>query len=97
VYDFNKHASLRSTLSQDLLGHKGGATLQTTARYEIQISPRTEVSFAAGFTLADATYMRSYMGVPASASGREHTFARLCAGGRAVQPGRGAGVQERGV
>lgn len=69
VYDFNKHASLRSTLSQDLLGHKGGATLQTTARYEIQISPRTEISFAAGFTLADATYMRSYMGVPASASG----------------------------
>lgn len=69
IYDFSQQASLRSTLSQDLLGHKGGATLQTTARYEIQISPRTEISFAAGFTLADATYMNSYMGVPASASG----------------------------
>ena len=69
IYDFNKHASLRSTLSQDLLGKQGGATLQTSARYEFLISPRTEVGFALGFTLADATYMRSYMGVPASAAG----------------------------
>ena len=69
IYDFNKHASLRSTLSQDLLDKQGGATLQTSARYEFLISPRTEVGFALGFTLADATYMRSYMGVPASAAG----------------------------
>ncbi len=69
IYDFNKHASLRSTLSQDLLGKQGGATLQTSARYEFLISPRTEIGVALGFTLADATYMRSYMGVPASAAG----------------------------
>lgn len=69
IYDFNKHLSVRSTLSQDLLGREGGATLQTSARYEFLISPRTEVGVAAGFTLADATYMRSYMGVPAGAAG----------------------------
>lgn len=69
IYDFNKHFSVRSTLSQDLLGRQGGATLQTSARYEFLISPRTEVGLAAGFTLANATYMRSYMGVPASAAG----------------------------
>lgn len=69
IYDFNKHASLRSTLSQDLLDKQGGATLQTSARYEFLISPRTEIGLALGFTLADATYMRSYMGVPASAAG----------------------------
>lgn len=69
IYDFNKHASLRSTLSQDLLDKQGGATLQTSARYEFLISSRTEIGLAAGFTLADSTYMRSYMGVPTSAAG----------------------------
>jgi len=69
IYDFNKQASLRSTLSQDLLDKQGGATLQTSARYEFLISQRTEIGLAAGFTLADSTYMRSYMGVPTSAAG----------------------------
>ena len=69
IYDFNKHASVRSTLSQDLLGRDGGATLQTTARYEIQVSPYSEIAFALGFTLADSTYMQGRMGVPLSASG----------------------------
>lgn len=69
IYDFNKHASVRSTLSQDLLDKQGGATLQTSARYEFLISPRTEIGLAVGFTLADGTYMRSYMGVPNSAAG----------------------------
>ena len=69
IYDFNKHASLRSTLSQDLLDKQGGATLQTSARYAFLISPRTEIGLAAGFTLANATYMRSYLGVPTSAAG----------------------------
>ena len=69
IYDFNKQTSLRSTLSQDLLNKRGGATLQTSARYEFLISPRTEVGLALGFTLADATYLRSYMGVPTSAAG----------------------------
>mgnify|MGYP001171483034 FL=1 len=69
IYDFPEHLSLRSTLNQDLLGHGGGATLQTSARYEFRISDRTEISIGAGFTLADATYMRSFMGVPAGVAG----------------------------
>lgn len=68
VYDFNDQFSVRTTLSQDLLGHQGGATLQTTALYEYQISPRTEITLAAGFTLANATYMRSYFSVPQQAA-----------------------------
>ena len=69
IYEFPGRLSLRSTLNQDLLGHGGGATLQTSARYEFRISDRTEISLAAGFTMADATYMRSYMGVPVGAAG----------------------------
>lgn len=69
IYDFNPQFSVRSTLSPDLLGRKGGATLQTTARYEYQISPRTEIGVAAGFTMANSTYMRSYFGVPRDAAG----------------------------
>jgi len=69
IYDFNPQFSVRATLSPDLLGRQGGSTLQTTARYEYQISPRTEIGVAAGFTMANATYMRSYFGVPRDAAG----------------------------
>ena len=57
--------SLRSSLNQDLLGRKGGTTLQTTLQYEWQMTPSTEIGFAAGFALADSTHLRSYFGVPA--------------------------------
>lgn len=57
--------SLRSSLNQDLLGRKGGTTLQTTLQYEWQITPRTEIGLAAGFTLADSVHLRSHFGVPA--------------------------------
>lgn len=57
--------SLRSSLNQDLLGRRGGTTVQTTLQYEWQVTPRTEIGLAAGFTLADAIYLRSYFGVPA--------------------------------
>lgn len=69
VYEFPGPLSLRANLSQDLLGHQGGATLQTALRYEHQLSPSTEIGLAAGFSMADATYLRSYLGVPASAAG----------------------------
>lgn len=69
IYEFTDQLSLRSTLSQDLLGHQGGNTLQTNLRYEYRISPRTEIGFGAGFSMANGTWMRSYMGVPASAAG----------------------------
>ena len=75
IYDFNKQASVRSTLSQDLLGRDGGATLQTTARYEIQVSPYSEIAFALGFTLACGSgrhtrYMAS-LGHPVAAVDRD--------------------------
>lgn len=56
--------SLRSSLNQDLLGRKGGTTVQTTLQYEWQITPSTEIGLAAGFTVADAIHVRSYFGVP---------------------------------
>lgn len=56
--------SLRSSLNQDLLGRKGGTTLQTTLQYEWQVTPSTEIGLAAGFTIANSTHMRSFFGVP---------------------------------
>lgn len=57
--------SLRGSLNQDLLGRKGGATLQNTLHYEWQVTPDTEIGFAAGFTVADSIHLRSHFGVPA--------------------------------
>lgn len=56
--------SLRGSLNQDLLGRKGGTTLQNTLYYEWQVTPDTEIGFAAGFTVADSIHLRSYFGVP---------------------------------
>lgn len=69
VYDFNRWTSVKVALNQDLLGKGGGGVLGTTFRYEYQITPQTELQFAAGFNVANSTHMRSYYGVPASAAG----------------------------
>ncbi len=63
-YKLTPDLQLRSSLNQDLLGRKGGTTLQTTLQYEWQITPSTEIGLAAGFTLADSVHLRSYFGVP---------------------------------
>jgi outer membrane scaffolding protein for murein synthesis (MipA/OmpV family) len=78
---FSPELSLRSSLNQDLLGRKGGTTLQTTLQYEWQITPSTEIGLAAGFTLADSTHLRSFFGVPADVALVRTPFAAYAPGG----------------
>lgn len=69
IYDVDEHWSLRSSLSQDLLGRGSGAVLNNTARYELDLAPGTELSLVAGVHLANSTHMNSFFGVPAALSG----------------------------
>ena len=78
---FSPELSLRSSLNQDLLGRKGGTTLQTTLQYEWQITPSTEIGLAAGFTLADSTHLRSFFGVPADVALVRTPYAAYAPGG----------------
>ena len=85
--------SLRSSLNQDLLGRKGGTTLQTTLQYEWQITPSTEIGLAAGFTLADAIHTRSFFGVPAEVALVRTPFAAYSPGGGLVSTDLGVEVK----
>ena len=69
VYDASKKLTLRSAVSQDLLGRQGGAMLNNSARYEFTMPAGTELALIAGVHFANATYLRSQFGVPASAAG----------------------------
>ena len=78
---FSPELSLRSSLNQDLLGRKGGTTLQTTLQYEWQITPSTEIGLAAGFTVADSTHLRSFFGVAADVALVRTPYAAYAPGG----------------
>lgn len=69
IYDVDERWSLRSSLSQDLLGRGSGAVLNNTARYELNLAPGTELSLVAGVHLANSTHMNSFFGVPVALSG----------------------------
>ena len=85
--------SLRSSLNQDLLGRKGGTTVQTTLQYEWQITPSTEIGLAAGFTLADAIHLRSYFGVPADVALVRTPFPAYSPGGGVMSTDLGIEVK----
>jgi len=92
-YLLSSELSLRSSLNQDLLGRKGGTTLQTTLQYEWKITPSTEIGLAAGFTMADATHMRSFFGVPADVALVRTPFSAYSPGGGVMSTDLGVEVK----
>ena len=69
LYSLSHDISLRSVWSTDLLGRGGGSTWENNLNYGLRLGERSMLSMGVGVTLADATFMRSYLGVPASAAG----------------------------
>lgn len=69
LYRFDEALHLRSVLSTDLLGRGGGSTWENSLNYGLRVAERSVLTLGVGLTLADATFMRSYLGVPASAAG----------------------------
>lgn len=64
-YALTQRWSVGAGLSQDILGRDGGAQLSTSVGYTWPVTDQTKVTFGAGATFGDRTYMRSHFGVPA--------------------------------
>jgi MipA family protein len=65
-YKVTVDTSLDFGLASDLLGRAGGTTLGMDLTRRIELGPGWRWSLGGGLGLADATYMRSYHGTPAS-------------------------------
>lgn len=64
-YALTQRWSVGAGLSQDILGRDGGAQLSTSVGYTWPVTNQTKVTFGAGATFGDRTYLRSHFGVPA--------------------------------
>ena len=63
-YKVSADTSLDICLASDLLGRGGGTTLGMDLTRRMEIAPGWRWSLGSGLGLADATYMRSYHGIP---------------------------------
>lgn len=73
-YALTPHWSLGAGLSQDILGREGGAQWTTSLGYTWPLTEQTRMSFSAGASFADRTYLRSHFGVPAGGVGALRAF-----------------------
>ncbi|MEO6410270.1 MAG: MipA/OmpV family protein [Burkholderiaceae bacterium] len=69
-YDIDARWSLAGTVSQDLLGRRGGALASTDVGYRLPLGRDTVATFGIGANWADAQRMRSYYGVTETDSTR---------------------------
>ncbi|MGE0801117.1 MAG: MipA/OmpV family protein [Lautropia sp.] len=67
TYLLAPNLSVGSTLNVDLLGRGTGLFATTGIDYRHRLAARTELQAGVGFTVANATHMNSYYGVPESA------------------------------
>ncbi|MDR7271990.1 outer membrane scaffolding protein for murein synthesis (MipA/OmpV family) [Pelomonas saccharophila] len=80
-YSLTQDWNLGASASQDVLGHKGGLTASLDLGWRFYRSDTTEWTTGVGVSAANAQNMRSYFGVPASAS--------AASGKPAYEPGAG--------
>lgn len=73
-YALTPRWSIGAGLSQDILGRDGGAQWTTSVGYTWPLTEQTRMSFSAGASFADRTYLRSHFGVPAGGVGALPAF-----------------------
>ena len=73
-YALTPRWSVGAGLSQDILGRDGGAQLSTSVGYTWPVTEQTKVTFGAGASFGDRTYLRGHFGVPAGGSGALSAF-----------------------
>lgn len=66
-YSFTKDFNVGATVSQDLLGRRGGMTLGVDLGLRLYRSPTLEWTSGIGLSAGNAQNLRSYFGVPESA------------------------------
>ena len=86
-YSLTPDWNLGASVSQDVLGRRGGLTAGVGLNWRFYRSETTEWTTGVGISAANALYMRSYFGVPASAV--------ASSGKPAYEPG--AGLRDVGV
>lgn len=62
-YALSERWNLSSSVSQDLLGHDGGALMLLDTTYRLHLNEHTDLAFGAGMSYGDARYMRSRFGI----------------------------------
>jgi len=88
-YSITKDFNVGATLSQDLLGRKGGMTMGADLGWRFYRSPTLEWTSGIGISAGNAQNLRSYFGVPESA---------VAASGKpAYEPGAGLRDVHAGV
>lgn len=73
-YAFTDRWAVGAGLSQDILGRDGGAQLSTSVGYTWPVTAQTKVTFGAGASFGDRTYLRAHFGVPAGGVGALPAF-----------------------
>jgi len=63
-YALTDHWSVGAGVSQDILGRDGGAQLSTSVGYAWPLTDQTKVTFGAGASFGDHTYLQGHFGVP---------------------------------
>jgi MipA family protein len=66
-YSLTQDVNVGASASQDVLGRRGGLTTSVDLGWRFYRSETTEWTSGIGLSAANALYMRSYFGVPASA------------------------------
>jgi MipA family protein len=79
--------SLSASTQTDLLGRKGGTVLSFGPSHTVLMDERQRLSFSAGTSFGDATYMNSYFGIDSKSA--------LASGRTAFVPG--AGIRDAGI
>ena len=67
TYILNPNWHLGTTVNADLLGRGTGVYMTTGADFHTMIAPRTRLQIGGGVTVANATHLNSFYGVPESA------------------------------
>lgn len=90
-YAFDKHWSAGASVSQDLLGRRGGAVAGLDLGWRVRQGAETEWSLGTGVSFGDRRYMQSYFGIGEGVAEQTHQPAyRL--GGMARDLHAGLGV-----
>ncbi|MFY3383697.1 MipA/OmpV family protein [Paracidovorax sp. MALMAid1276] len=67
-YALTDRLSVGVGVSQDLLGRDGGAQASVSMGYAWPVTEQTRVTFGAGASMGDKTYLRGHFGVPANSA-----------------------------
>lgn len=89
AYRFGEQWTLSGSVSQDLIGRRGGALASLDLGHQVRLGGQTELTGGMGISFGNARYMTTYFGVPRSAARPDRPAFAPSAGARDVHAGIG--------